>query len=256
MFYSELKEIVARKFCFNYIGLEFLMKNNKSNLLNFFNKDNYISFIKKMFVKIWENKPRNEKNDIFIFQLTKNITSLPIITMNLDEDTKFIFVQNLCNYFEIEQFSNKHLNGEISNFKYLLLINKYSSRSYNNEFQYLIFPLLYMDTKRKKERDLSKAIALNKESPDLEETIFKLKQNYSNFGCYFNTHYSKFEKSRDDLFHSSIAYNKAVSAYNNFISSFPGSMIATLRKKNEKPRFNYVFVELKKDSQGLDDLGI
>ncbi|MCR5104647.1 MAG: LemA family protein [Eubacterium sp.] len=72
----------------------------------------------------------------------------------------------------------------------------------------------------------------------------------------FNTHYSKFEKSRDDLFHSSIAYNKAVSAYNNFISSFPGSMIATLRKKNEKPRFNYVFVELKKDSQGLDDLGI
>ena len=110
--------------------------------------------------------------------------------MNLDEDTKFIFVQNLCNYFEIEQFSNKHLNGEISNFKYLLLINKYSSRSYNNEFQYLIFPLLYMDTKRKKERDLSKAIALNKESPDLEETIFKLKQNYSNFGCYFNTHYS------------------------------------------------------------------
>jgi len=190
MFYSELKEIVARKFCFNYIGLEFLMKNNKSNLFNFFNKDNYISFIKKMFVKIWENKPRNEKNDIFIFQLTKNITSLPIITMNLDEDTKFIFVQNLCNYFEIEQFSNKHLNGEISNFKYLLLINKYSSRSYNNEFQYLIFPLLYMDTKRKKERDLSKAIALNKESPDLEETIFKLKQNYSNFGCYFNTHYS------------------------------------------------------------------
>ena len=143
-----------------------------------------------MFAIIWENKPPSEKKYNFIFQLTKNITSLPIIPMNLDEDIKFIFVQNLSNFFEIEQFSTKHLIGEISNFKYLLLINKYSSRSYNNEFQYLIFPLLYMDTERKKERDLSKAIALNKESPDYEETIYKLKLNYSNFECHFNTHYS------------------------------------------------------------------
>jgi len=190
MFHSELKEIVIRRFCFSYIGLEFILKNNKSYLFNFFNKDNYNSFIKRLFASIWENKERNEKNDIFIYELTKNITSYPYLKMYLDEEINFIFVQNLYDYFENEQFSNKYLNGEISNFNYLLLINKYSSRSYNNEFQYLIFPLLYMDTQRKKERDLSKAIALNKDSLDYEETIIKLNNNYSNFGTYFNTHYS------------------------------------------------------------------
>ena len=60
------------------------------------------------------------------------------------------------------KFKEKYKKGEISNFNYLLILNKYSSRSYNDNGQYLVFPLLFIDESRKIKRDLSKAICLNK----------------------------------------------------------------------------------------------
>ena len=204
MLYSELKEIVVRRFCFNYIGLEFFMKNNKSYLFNFFNEDNYNNFIETMIFKIWENKPRNDKNDEFIVQILENYTKKfkkkskekisppPVLKMYIDEEINFIFIQNLPNFFWEVKFRKKHYKGKLSNFKYLLLLNKYSSRSYKDTLQYLIFPLLYMDIERKKERDLSKAIALNKDpdSQSYQEALFKIQNNYMNSGIHFNTHYS------------------------------------------------------------------
>ena len=47
-----------------------------------------------------------------------------------------------------------------------------------------------MDTSRKKERDLSKAIALNKEPKKYKEILDSIKSNYINLGYHFNFNYS------------------------------------------------------------------
>lgn len=58
---------------------------------------------------------------------------------------------------------------------------------------------------------------------------------------------TKFDMSRNDIFKASIAYNKSVSAYNGYISGFPGSVIAGLRKKSDKQIFTYIFTDINKD---------
>ena len=179
MYYSEIKEIVIRRICFNYIGFEILMKNNKSTLFNFFDKDNLDNFIDKMFGKL-KNK----------YPIPDNTISRQIIKVNLDENINFNIIKDLIYYFEKNDFRTKHFKGEISNFKYLLLLNKYSSRSYNDLSQYIIFPLLHLDTLRTKERDLSKVISLNKDKSKYEEIIDEIKNNYRDSGYYFNYHYS------------------------------------------------------------------
>jgi hypothetical protein len=155
------------------------MKNNKSTLFNFFEKDNLDNFIDKMFGKL-KNK----------YPIPDNIISRQIIKVNLDENINFNIIKDLIYYFEKNDFRTKHFKGELSNFKYLLLLNKYSSRSYNDLSQYIIFPLLHLDTPRTKERDLSKVISLNKDKSKYEEVIDDIKNNYRDSGYYFNYHYS------------------------------------------------------------------
>ena len=195
MYYSEIKEIVIRRFCYNYIGYEFFMKNNKSYLFNFFNKDNLKYFIHIILKKL-ENlkkeykKNNNSENNTIIKIGTDKISSITIFIMEKDEEINFNIINDLVQYFNECNFHAKYLKGELSNFKYLLLLNKYSSRSYNNLFEYLVFPLLYFDIPRTIERDLSKAIALYKNKSNYENTLMNIQLNYENFGCHFNYHYS------------------------------------------------------------------
>ena len=86
------------------------------------------------------------------------------------------------------QLQSKNKKGELSNFNYLLLINKFSSRTYNDYNQYLVFPLLYMDVNNQVKRDLSKVICLNKENS--LASYNKAKSNYNFFKYHFNQHYS------------------------------------------------------------------
>ena len=175
IFNSEIKEIVIRRFCFNYIGYEIFLKNNKSYLINFFNEENSKKFIQCLIKKL-------DKNN--------NSLSNSIINLNLNEEINFNIIKNSIFYFEQSDFRNKHLKGELSNFKYLLLLNKYSARSYHDIYQYLIFPLLYMDVSKKIERDLSKPIALNKEPEKVKSIIEQIQLNFINFGSHFNSNYS------------------------------------------------------------------
>ena len=105
MYYSEIKEIVIRRICFNYIGFEILMKNNKSTLFNFFEKDNLDNFIDKMFGKL-KNK----------YPIPDNIISRQIIKVNLDENINFNIIKDLIYYFEKNDFRTKHFKGEIFTF--------------------------------------------------------------------------------------------------------------------------------------------
>ena len=96
-----------------------------------------------------------------------------------DQEIDFKLIDDPINEFKKLHVTSKNKKGELSNFNYLLLINKYSSRTYNDYNQYLVFPLLFMDEENKRKRDLSKVIALNKENN--QNSIDKALNNYISF---------------------------------------------------------------------------
>ena len=94
------------KFLFYDIAIEIFLYNGKSYFFNFYNINN-----KNKFVKIISEKIKND-----------------------------IIIKNSVEYFEKKKYSSKWLDGAISTLDYLLLINKFSDRSYNVLSQYLILP--------------------------------------------------------------------------------------------------------------------
>ena len=200
IFYKDIKEIIKRRICFNYIGYEIFMKDNHSYLFNFFNYDN-IKIVNTNLQNIKNNNKDNLKlsKNIIESRRKKSEKCLNIYAINTlqnfnnifpsnNNDINFKVIDDPTSTFEKMQYKSKYKRGEITNFNYLLLLNKYSSRTFNDYNQYLIFPLLFMDVSRKKKRDLSKAICLNKD--DDTEIKFKIINNNQIDGYHFNQHYS------------------------------------------------------------------
>ena len=152
-YYTEIKEIIIRRFCLKSIGYEIFLKDGRSYLFNFF-----------------RSKEINEFTNLIL------------------EENKEILINDPVNYFDKKEYKLKFKKGEINNFQYLLLVNKFATRTYNNNSQYLVFPILYMDIKNNISRDLSKAVCLNKN--DSENDLIKHIQNFNSMKCYFNNHYS------------------------------------------------------------------
>ena len=152
IYYKEIREIIMKRFHLKRIGYEIILKNGRSYLFNFFNSDNF-------------NK----------FQSIIAKKGVPIC----NDPVKL---------FEKKDYKNKFKKGEITNFQYLLLLNQYSTRTYNDINQYLIFPLLYINFEKNIKRDLSKAICLNKDKNNLD--LNKHIDNFKIIGYYFNNHYS------------------------------------------------------------------
>ena len=68
------------------------------------------------------------------------------------------------------------------------MINKYTSRSYNNLNQYPIFPLLYLSSDNiKKIRQLNKVLCIQNFT---KQSKLKYLMNYEANECHFNIHYS------------------------------------------------------------------
>lgn len=79
-------------------------------------------------------------------------------------------VKNAAAEFEKRAYTSKWVNGEIDNFTYLMMLNKFSGRSFCDTNQYPVFPWVISDFKSKTlnlseastYRDLTKPIgALN-----------------------------------------------------------------------------------------------
>ena len=152
IYYKEIREIIMKRFHLKRIGYEIILKNGRSYLFNFFNSDNFNKF------------------QSIIAKKGVAICNDPV------------------KLFEKKDYKNKFKKGEISNFQYLLLLNKFSARTYNDINQYLIFPLLYINFEKNIKRDLSKAICLNKDKDNLD--LNKHIDNFKIIGYYFNNHYS------------------------------------------------------------------
>ena len=107
--FDDIEEIIEMKVLHLWKGFEIFVKNGKSYFFNFLNTHEYETFKNEFLLKI--NKLKNclrERNF-----LTKSL--------------------NICDNWK---------KGLISNYDYLLLLNRYSSRSFNDPSNYPVFPWL------------------------------------------------------------------------------------------------------------------
>ena len=115
---GEIKEIIKRRFIHVYSAIEIFLHSGKSYFINFHTKENCNIAI----------------NRLKAYEINNN---------------KHILLEN-----DIEKYVKLWKSGKISNFEYLMMLNKYSGRSFNDLSQYPIFPWIVTDY-QSKELDFS-----------------------------------------------------------------------------------------------------
>ena len=164
--YNKIKQIIFRKFLYFNQAIEFFLSNGKSYLFNLYDESNRNDFIDKI----------------------KNILSFL-------KDHKYEIITDQQDYFNKNKYTNLWLNKKISTLEYLLMINKYSNRSYNDLSQYLVMPWIIKDYKdiynKDNYRNMFYPMAV--QNPEILENV---KKNYNEFykqdeyNSYFCKHYS------------------------------------------------------------------
>ena len=156
IFKKEITEIINRRFLYLFQACEFYLKNGKSYYFNFYSEDNKINFFSLFSNK--ENNPYNIK-----------------------------IISDLKTEFKKKDYTNQWLKNKISTLEYLLFINKYSCRSYNDINQYPVFP--WVRIIGNKIRDLKNTIAAQ-----TEDSRMMLREKYTlsseTFPFHYTTHYS------------------------------------------------------------------
>ena len=149
IFKNDIKEIINRRFLYLFQACEFYLKNGKSYYFNFYSEENKIKF--------FEHFPKN------------------------------YVISDLKTNFKKNNFTKLWLDSEISTLEYLLFINKYSCRSYNDINQYPVLP--WLSIYGNKDRDLQYTIAAQTED---ERFVLREKYPLSNehFPYHYATHYS------------------------------------------------------------------
>ena len=151
LFYDEIQETLIKRFLYNWIGVEIFLKNGKSYFFNLFTTNNNTKLLEHL-----KNK------------------GLPTIT-----DCK--------KHFRTQNYTLKWMDKKLSTFDYLLLLNKYSGRSFHDINQYPIFP--WLQTGNGDMRDFNYPITLQTEDKRKEFKESNLILNESNRFSHGN-HYS------------------------------------------------------------------
>ena len=153
IFKKEITEIINRRFLYSFQACEIYLKNGKSYYFNFYSEEKKISFI----------------------------------SLFADQAYDIKILSDLKSEFKNKGFTKLWLNNKISTLAYLLFINKYSCRSYNDVNQYPVFPWLILYGE--KERDMRYTITAQD-----EDTRMLLKEKYpfssEHFPYHYTTHYS------------------------------------------------------------------
>ena len=120
--FNETKEVISHKFLYSWISLEIFMKDGKSYLLNFFNEEtcNYI-------IEIFKS------NNIFV-------------------------INDIKDYFDKKDYVKKWKDGQKSTYEYLLILNKLSSRTYNDSNQYPVMPWIFLKNNNIRNFDIPMSI--------------------------------------------------------------------------------------------------
>ena len=183
IYFEDINEIIQRRTLLSNQSIEIFHKNGKSYFFNFFRTEN----VKNAF---------NYFNEINQKLLKKKLPSFIFNTNNNEEDIK-----KKCQLFH---------KGKISNYKYLLYLNKYSTRTYNDLSQYPVFPWLVKEFEKIEEiltkiqnnelnqnnylnylRDMRYPISMQNEEKRKEAKMkFLYDAKSTNFPCHLGTHYS------------------------------------------------------------------
>ena len=157
--YNSISQILYRRFLFNEIAIEIFLYNGKSYYFNFYNKENKDNFMKIMSEKIKVDK----------------------IIKDSDE------------YFGKKKYSNQWLEGKLSTLDYLLLINKFSDRSYNVLSQYLILPWILSSFENiynpENIRNFQFTVALKSQE---ELNKIRMENEWEDYTCHFSNFFSNY----------------------------------------------------------------
>ena len=169
---KDIQEIISRRYIYDYRAIEIFLKNGKSYYFNLYLKEKVKSF----------------------FEILEKIRS-----NNAENDFKII--NDPIKYFGDHKYYEKWKNNEISTYQYLLYINKFASRSYNEVNQYPIFPWIFLESKYGSHkskgtvprfRELAYPISIKKEE-DIDDAILFFEANIQenlSFPSHYRLHYS------------------------------------------------------------------
>ena len=168
--YKDIKEIIVRRYLYDFRAIEIFLKNGKSYFFNLYTKENILQIF-----DIIEKNIKN-KNNLYNFEIIK--------------DPKI--------YFNQQKYRKKWEKDEISTYQYLLYINKFSSRSFNEVNQYPIFPWIFLDSSNSvnlpKLRDLTYPISIRNKD-DIEDSHLFFRASYDEnpkYPTHFRLHYSTY----------------------------------------------------------------
>jgi hypothetical protein len=160
---SSLSEVVFKNFIHNSCALELYLKSGKSYFLNFFTRPK----LKEVYTNLKSNF--------------------------LPKGLNFLSKQHLF------QYRDQWISGKLSNFEYLMILNKFSSRSFNNLSQYPVFPWVLKDYKseelnlKNEESFRNLKFPVSAQTPESREKLKKSLQfarQDSEPAYNFGTHYS------------------------------------------------------------------
>ncbi|CAG9335745.1 NBEAL1_1 [Blepharisma stoltei] len=103
---DEIAEVLPRRFIHRHTAIEVFFKSGKSCLFNLFSAENRNSCLQEM--KIWD------KHNVHVVE-------------KIDQEY-------------VLKYTKAWKNGKLSNFEYLMILNKLASRSFNDINQYPVFP--------------------------------------------------------------------------------------------------------------------
>ena len=149
--YTEIKNVFPRKFIYSWMSLEIFMKYGKSYLFNFF----------------------DEVTNEYVLDLLKN------------KNVKVI--KNAKEYFDKKDYAKKWRDGKKSTYDYLLILNKFSSRTYNDSNQYPLMPWTFMEDRRVRNFDIPMSV----QNPEAKERFLKMPNDQEeNQNRWHSNHYS------------------------------------------------------------------
>ena len=133
IYLDEIEEVIQRRFALMWIGFEIFLKDKRSYLFNFYTQEKYSQFADE------------------------------ISTIHYKRRLNILIVTDSKSQFKKYNYKYKYARDRlISSYQYLLYMNKYTGRSYNDVFQYPIMPWMIVNLSTKSERYLGKAMSLQK----------------------------------------------------------------------------------------------
>ena len=161
IFFEDIKEIFQRRFLLMKQAIEIFLKNGKSYFFNLFKISNYIKF----------------KEIIQQKELLKKLIEIP-------------------NEFKNKEYYKEFMKKNLTTYEYILYLNKYSSRTYNDTNQYYVFPWILKDYKyiniiSDNLRNFNYPISLQSKIKRKNAiSKFDEKENLLDFKYHLGTHYS------------------------------------------------------------------